>query len=133
MEFNNTLKESEEQEALFQWASIKRNTYPELDLLFHVPNGGSRNKKEAYNLKKQGVKSGVPDLFLPVAVYKGNGQWYHGLFIEMKRRKGGKLSNNQKEWILKLDEQGYKVTVAKGYNDAIKIITDYLNNSDTNN
>ena len=56
--------------------------------MFHIPNGGSRNKLEASNLKKQGVKAGVPDLFLPV----GRGS-YHGLFIELKSAKISRLKN----------------------------------------
>ena len=54
--------------------------------VFHIPNGGYRNAREAANLKRQGVKAGVPDLCIPVA--KGG---YHGLYIEMKTKKG-KLS-----------------------------------------
>jgi hypothetical protein len=33
-------------------------------LLLHIPNGGSRDKVEAANLKRQGVVPGVPDLLL---------------------------------------------------------------------
>lgn len=71
--------EADQQRKLFQWTTFIRTKYPEIDLMFHIPNGGSRNKLEAANLKKQGVKAGVPDLFLPV----GRGS-YHGLFIELK-------------------------------------------------
>lgn len=71
--------EGNEQEALFRWAAFVRGRFPEIDLLYHIPNGGSRNRLEAANLKRQGVKSGVPDLCLPVARGK-----YHGLYIEMK-------------------------------------------------
>lgn len=49
-----------EQDKLFNWVAYARNTYPQLDLLFHVPNGGKRNQKEAFNLKRQGVRAGVP-------------------------------------------------------------------------
>lgn len=59
--------ESEEQVTLFSWARMKEEKYPELRLLYHIPNGGSRNQIEAKHLKAQGVKSGVPDLCLPVA------------------------------------------------------------------
>lgn len=59
--------EAEEQIALFEWATLQSGRFPELALLYHVPNGGSRNKIEAARLRAQGVKSGVPDLCLPVA------------------------------------------------------------------
>lgn len=56
--------EAEEQIALFEWARLQTGRFPELALLYHVPNGGSRNKIEAARLRAQGVKSGVPDLCL---------------------------------------------------------------------
>jgi hypothetical protein len=41
------------------------NNYPQLrGCLFHVPNGGTRNKAEASQLKASGVTSGIPDLLL---------------------------------------------------------------------
>lgn len=49
--------ELNEQEALFRWAAFARGKRPELDLLYHIPNGGSRNRLEAANLKRQGVKA----------------------------------------------------------------------------
>ena len=71
--------EANEQIKLFRWASFATAKYPCLTLLHHIPNGGSRNQLEARNLKLQGVKSGVPDICLPVPRGK-----YHGLYIEMK-------------------------------------------------
>ena len=59
--------ESEEQQTLFSWATMQSGRYPELRLLYHIPNGGSRGKAEAGRFKAEGVKSGVPDLCLPVA------------------------------------------------------------------
>ena len=75
---NRKRSEATEQERLISWAQRQYNKYPELKLLYHVPNGGSRNTLEAANLKRQGVKAGVPDLCLPVAR-----QGHHGLYIEM--------------------------------------------------
>lgn len=71
--------EAAEQTKLFNWIAFARAATPELDMLYHIPNGGSRNKREAANLKRQGVRAGVPDLCLPVA--RGD---YHGLYIELK-------------------------------------------------
>ena len=113
--------EAEEQIALFQWAEFAKAQYPELALLFHVPNGGSRHQIEAARLKAQGVKPGVPDIFLPVP--RGG---YHGLFIELKRQKGGRLSNNQKIWLTALGGMGYAVYVCFGCEEAIKEIIKYL-------
>ena len=112
--------EAREQEAVIQWAECQSGRYPELRLLFHIPNGGSRNKIEAANLKRQGVKAGVPDLFLPVA--RGV---YHGLFIEMKAGKN-RPTKRQKEWIDALQKQGYAAFVCWGADEAIAVLKSYL-------
>ena len=88
--------------------------------VFHIPNGGSRNKKEAKNLKRQGVKAGVPDLCIPVAR-----RGYHGLFIEMKYGKN-KLTEKQAEWLTLLNDNGYKAVCCYGFDDAMKAIDWYL-------
>lgn len=119
---NRKRSEATEQERLISWASWQQNRFPELKLLFHIPNGGSRNTLEAANLKRQGVKAGVPDLFLPVA--KGT---YHGLFIEMKWGKNT-VTDKQDEWLHDLTVQGYKAAVCYGADEAIAIITNYLTN-----
>ena len=114
--------EAQEQTWLFQWAeAMKVLRWPEVDLMFHVPNGGSRNPAEAARLKAQGVKPGVPDLFLPIA---RNG--YHGLFIELKRKTGGRTSPEQERIVRQLNQQGYKAVVCKGWNAAADIIEEYL-------
>jgi hypothetical protein len=113
--------EASEQIALIQWASLMAGKYPELELLHHIPNGGSRNKIEAVNLKRQGVKSGVPDLDLPVA--RGG---YHGLRIEMKTETG-RETPEQIWWREKLTEQGYFATVCHGWPSAVRTIEWYMN------
>lgn len=112
--------EAAEQSTLIDWSLCCRGKYPELNLLFHIPNGGSRNKREAANLKRQGVKADVPDLFLPVA--RGG---YHGLFIEMKYGKN-KPTDAQREWSAALNEQGYMAVVCYGFEDARDTIEKYL-------
>ena len=112
--------ESLEQQALIQWAQFQSRTYPELKLLYHVPNGGKRNKVTAIRLKKEGVKAGVPDLCLPVP----KGKW-HGLYIEMKAQ-NGKLSKKQIWWIEQLRQQGYYVAVCYGWEQAKEMIVRYL-------
>ena len=112
--------EAKEQESLFIWAKMQENVYPELKLLFHIANGGSRHKLEAYALKRQGVKSGIPDLMLPVS--RGG---YHGLFIELKVGKN-KTSTNQDWWLDELCNQGYRCEVSYGFEKAKETILQYL-------
>lgn len=113
--------EGAEQATLFSWAKMQSGKHPELRLLFHIPNGGSRGKAEAGRFKAEGVKSGVPDLFLPTARYPWN-----GLFIELKRQKGGRVSDAQRLWLDALEGEGYRVAVACGWKEAAQIIMDYL-------
>lgn len=112
--------EATEQEALVKWCGLQQSRHPELKLLYHVPNGGSRNTLEAANLKCQGVKAGVPDLCLPVS---RNG--FHGLYIEMKYGRN-KTTEKQKEWLEALTAQGYFAVVCYGAEEAKKVISRYL-------
>lgn len=48
--------ESGHQEALFSWAAYRTGLMPELQYMYHVPNGGKRDKATAAVLKRQGVK-----------------------------------------------------------------------------
>ena len=112
--------EAEEQEAVFRWAAWQARQTPALELLFHVPNGGRRDAKEAAHLKRQGVRAGVPDLCLPVA--RGG---YHGLFIELKTE-GGRASEAQKDWIARLRLEDYKAEICVGWMEAVRVICGYL-------
>lgn len=114
--------EHDEQVRLLEWSEwMARTKSSDYALLFAIPNGGQRNKVTAAKLKAEGVKPGVPDLFLPVP--KGI---YTGLFIEMKRRKGGRVSPDQVKWLAELMSRGYKCIVARGCDQAIEAITYYM-------
>jgi len=84
--------------------------------IFAIPNGGARSKATAMQLKLEGVLPGVPDLYVPA--------W--SLWVEMKRQKGGKLSDHQKGWIEYLEGLGHTVLVCKGCDDAIDQVNNYL-------
>jgi hypothetical protein len=114
--------EHEEQAAFVAWAAWHGATAePALLLLFAIPNGGKRSIKTARALRVEGVRAGVPDLFLPCA--RGGA---HGLFIEMKRSRGGSLSAAQREVIEKLRAQGYRVAVCAGAQQAQEQVLEYL-------
>lgn len=116
----STASESVEQIHLFLWAAYSTASMPELDLMYHIPNGGKRNITTAKRLKAEGVKAGVPDICLPVA--RG---YYHGLYIELKAGRN-KTTENQNKWIESLREQGYYVQVCYGWEEASKVIVEYL-------
>lgn len=112
--------EDTEQIAVIQWANWNSSKWPELEMLHHCPNGGSRNKAEAVKLKQMGVVPGMPDLDLPVE--KGA---YHGLCIEMKYDRGT-LQENQKRKLRLLAEQGRYCAVCYGAEEAVKVLKEYL-------
>ncbi len=89
-------------------------------LLFAVPNGGSRNKIEAANMKRQGVTSGVADVILLVPK-KG----FASLCIEFKT-KTGKQSDEQKEFQFQAEKCGSKYVVVRSVEEAINEIREYI-------
>jgi len=111
------MSEATEQAALIQWAKLNEQQYPELRYLFHIPNGGWRHKRTAGRMKAQGVKPGVPDLFLPVPP--------PGLWIEMKHGRN-KLTEHQSEWCRELSRAGYHVQVCWSFEEARAVLIDYL-------
>jgi hypothetical protein len=114
------LKASEhvEQVMVVRWFRLQ---YPFLNrCLWAIPNGGKRHIKTAMTLSSEGVMAGVSDLFMMVA-RKG----YHGLFIEMKA-KGGKVTQEQALFITEANKQGYLAVVCFGFDEAKKVIQDYL-------
>jgi hypothetical protein len=113
-------REHQEQVALFEWAALNEARLPELALLFAIPNGGDRHPAVAAKLKAEGVKAGVPDLFLPVAR-----DGYHGLWIELKAP-GGTLADHQSDWLTFLSQQGYLTTTCYGWTAAARRIVAYL-------
>lgn len=89
-------------------------------LLFSVPNGGSRNKLEAINLKRQGVKSGVSDVILLIP--KGG---FASLCMEFKT-KTGKQSEEQKEFQKQTEKCGSKYVIVRSVKEAIEKVREYL-------
>lgn len=126
-------KEHDAQASLFRAIASCSKKYPEFELLFAIPNGaklpytrtktGKRFSRQAMVLLEEGLKPGVPDMFLPVA----RGEW-HGLFIEMKRvNRTNKPSPEQKKWLAALTAQGYKCIVAFGAEQAFIELVRYVN------
>jgi len=120
-----------EQVQVIVWADSMAawKKYPELELLYAIPNGGyelagdvSRRSAAAAKLRAEGLRPGFPDLCLPVA---RRGYW--ALYIEMKStRKGADTSDEQDRWHDKLIIAGNWAVICYGYKEAIKAIEWYL-------
>ena len=108
-------------ESKLQSSCVKYFRYNYRDLiLYSIPNGGLRDKRNAVVLKREGVLPGVPDLFL---AHPSNG--YHGLYIELKVGKN-KLTDHQKRVIYKLEKENYKVVVCYSLDEFITAVREYL-------
>ena len=94
---------------------------PELKFLFAVPNGGHRSKASAGKAKAEGVKVGVPDYIWPRAV--GN---CPGLVIELKRIKGGSVSDDQRRTLDYFASQGWTAIVCKGWQEAWEAVKAHM-------
>ena len=112
-------------ESDFQKAAARYLDY--LGVLWnHCPNGGQRdsNRQKAQRrgaqLKAEGVKAGFPD----VAIYEPKGE-YLGLFIELKKE-GGKVSTEQRVWLDRLQQRGYKVYKTDSLDEFIDLVDNYL-------
>ena len=121
MREQNVPTEAVEQTRLLQWARMSSGAHPELAMLYHIPNEGKRSAALGARMRDAGLKSGVPDLCLPVA--RGG---KHGLYIELKRMRGGKVSEAQAGWIDALNAQGYAAMVCRGWEEAAEEIRRYL-------
>ncbi len=113
--------EDVEQKKVFDWSALNEKRYPDLELLNGSLNGFRLTPSLRLKAKQQGLKKGYPDIFLPVR----NGE-FSGLFIELKRIKGGSVSLEQKEFLKRLNEQGFRAVVCKGHKAAIEVIENYL-------
>lgn len=114
------MSEHDEQSALLSWAATRQAVMPELEYLMAIPNGGYRAKTTGRKLKAEGLRAGVPDLFLPVAR-----QSYHGLWLEMKISTG-RVTEKQSNWHEWLRGQGYQVRVCYCWQDAAEMIEIYM-------
>jgi hypothetical protein len=86
----------------------------------HVPNGGRRGKAEAGKLKAMGTLAGASDFIvfdapplLPCA---------KGVALELKRTKGGKVSEEQAAFLVKMEARGWVTCVAHGANEALDFL-----------
>ena len=103
--------EHEVQKAICEYLDIRRIRY------FAIPNGGKRSKSEAGKFRAEGVKSGVPDLFV---------LWEsQPFFLEVKRPKNGlvpkgRVTKNQTEMMDKLKENGADCAIVYCVADVIE-------------
>lgn len=107
--------ECDEDKEFFLWAQRLELMVPELETLYHIPN------ERTWKYYTTGIRCGVSDWHLPVPA-----RGFSSLWLEMKRRKGGRVSPEQIEWHRKMESYGAYCVVAKGSDEAIAAVIWYL-------
>lgn len=103
---------SEEQHLakLLKWRNTVKEELPGIELLFALRSAKTSPKA---------MEEGLPNLMLPVS-FLG----HHGLFIEMKRQ-GAKITESQRAFLYKMEEQGFCSVACFGAEAAMDIIRWY--------
>ena len=129
-------RESADQAAVIAWARGSSNKWPELKLLYAIPNGRAVHIVTRMKMLREGGLPGMPDLCLPVArvelkptnLFGGvipSPETYHALYIEMKS-KGKKAEVHQVEIHNLLEDQGNLVFVCVTPDLAIRTLEWYV-------
>lgn len=118
--------EDDECIAFSDW--LKANNIPHA----HIANESRSNSKNAMirgaKLKKMGQSRGVWDyeVFIPIKGVTGRIDCYELVKIEMKRRKGGTVSVEQKQWGKIYELAGLNCKICKGADEAIAFVKKFL-------
>lgn len=81
-----------------------------------IPNAAKRSQWAAMQAKREGMSAGFPDV---MCLWGGGGI----CFIEFKSA-AGRLSDNQTDWIARLDQRGFRVAVARSIDEAVAFLRD---------
>jgi hypothetical protein len=114
------LSESESQAIVVAWAATMSLYDKRFVMLIAIPNGARTSWTQAKKLKREGMRAGVPDLFLAIKTKE-----FGGLWIEMKTETG-RVSEAQAQWHKDLAACGYKVEVCRSAESAMYEIAEYL-------
>lgn len=94
-----------------------------------VGGGSMQLKLRAIKAKRMGTSKGFPDLliFVPINGITGEIDTYQPIAIEMKRRKGGVTSPEQKKWGEIMELAGFPFKVCHGCDEAIEFVKEVMN------
>lgn len=82
---------------------------------FSIPNGGSRNKIEAFHLKQSGVLAGASDIVILLPGGKC-------VFVELKDGKSGRQSDSQKVFQQKVESLGFEYLLWRSFDDCVDFV-----------
>lgn len=122
------LLEDEIQALFFRFIDTPENQFlfPDLECVYAIPNGSNKAKAERWLFETTGLRSGVPDIHVPVSRKP-----YFGYYIEFKtwkrfNTKNNGCSENQLIWIERLKKRGNRVDVLWNPFEAIENLIQYL-------
>jgi hypothetical protein len=102
------------------FALLRRMNHPAGTWAFAIPNGFLDSKSKRIRAWKEGVLSGVSDIFIP---FPSKG--FHGLFLEFKSE-GGTLTKAQKEFLNHARSVGYKAEKVSSLKEALTVLKEYI-------
>ncbi len=115
---SKTSPEHQHQTAFFRRLAML--DHPARDHAFAIPNGALSTKAARLFFTAEGVKAGVPDVFL---AYPHNG--WGGLWLEFKWG-DNTMSPKQVEWFRRLQAVGYQCREVRSWQEAINTVLVYL-------
>jgi hypothetical protein len=127
---SSTFNPLEDDECITFSSWLKLNNIPHA----HIANESRSSNKNAIirgaKLKRMGQSRGVWDyeVYVPIKGITGEVDCYELLKIEMKRRKGGTVSIEQKQWGKIYELAGIPCKICKGADEAIAFVNKYLKN-----
>lgn len=116
------MKESEHdiQSTFFQLVSRKAVSDRRWNNIFAIPNGARMSMSQANKMKREGLKRGVPDVFVAYP-----SKLAHGLFLEFKS-KGRYPEKEQREWMARLKSAGFDCAIVRDPIEAAEIVSKHL-------
>lgn len=118
--FGRDKPKHEERTEQIAFANDMRLYFPKV--LWTISVAGAKIPKIVWILLlKMGYSSGTPDIW--ILEPKGK---YHGLIIELKKVKGGRISEEQIGWLEELNLRGYRACRCNGAGEALTVVTEYM-------
>lgn len=114
--------EEDEQIAFVQWCRLYNI------VVHHSGNelAGSTPalRRRGVKMKRLGTSKGFPDLLVFIPVYGTTGEvdCYQMCALEMKRKRGGRVTQEQKEWLEILQASGVMCAVCRGAEEAVNYV-----------
>lgn len=106
-------EEYEEQKLVVKYLELRGVKFTAIPNSTYTQSWGQKAMNKA-----MGVRAGLPDMFL---IIKNK-----PLFLELKKRTGGILSEYQKSWHKAINKAGIPCYVCNGFEEAKKVIDKYL-------